>query len=76
MFKKYHLSDDDRGAAIAEVLNGMIGEDAHSSINATDTYLDYVKTWTVQNDRGKLIHIIDDAYIDFSVLLKKLHTKC
>jgi len=66
--KKYHLSDDDRGAAIAGVLNGMIGEDAHSSINATDIYLDYVKTRTVQNDRGKLIHITDDAYRFFRSL--------
>jgi len=48
VLKKDRFSDDDRGAGIAGMLNGMIGENAHSSINATDTYLDYVKTWTAQ----------------------------
>jgi len=57
-----------RGVAIVGMLNGMIGEDVYSSINATDTYLEYVSTWTVQNDREKLIHITGDAYRFFHSL--------
>ena len=35
---------------------------------ATETYLDYVKTWTVENDRGKLSHVTNDAYRFFCTL--------
>ena len=28
--KKYHKADDDKGAALAGTLNGMMGENAHS----------------------------------------------
>ena len=46
----------------------MMGENTHSNIDATETYLDYVKTWTVENDRRKLIHVTNDAYRFFHVL--------
>ena len=66
--KKYHKADDNKGAALASTLNGMIGENAYSNIDATETYLDYVKTWTVENDRGKLIHVTHDIYQFFHAL--------
>ena len=66
--KKYYKADDDKGAALASTLNKIMGENAHSNIDATETYLDYVKTWTVENDRGKLIHITNDAYRFFRAL--------
>ena len=73
--KKYRKADDDKGAALAGTLNGMMRENAHSNIDATETYLDYVKTWTVENDRGKLIHVTNDAY-RFFVRLKRQHMNC
>lgn len=66
--KKYHKVHDDKGTALASMLNGMMGENAHSNIDATETYLDYVKTWTVENDRRKLIHVTNDAYRFFRAL--------
>ena len=66
--KKYRKADDDKGAALEGTHNGMMGENAHSNIDATETYLDYGKTWTVKNDRGKLIHVTNDAYRFFRAL--------
>jgi len=67
--KKYHQTDDGKGAALASTLNGMMEQDAHSDmLDATDTYLEYVKTWTVEIDRGKLIHVTNDAYRFFLAL--------
>ena len=41
----------------------MIKQNAHGNmLDATETYLDYVKTWTVEVDRVKLIHVTNDAY--------------
>jgi len=37
-------------------------------LDATDTYLDYVKTWIVEIDRGKLILVTNDAYRFFLAL--------
>ena len=61
ILQKYRRANDDKGAAQASTLVKMIGENA-DSIEATDTYLDYVKTWTVEVDRGGLIHISNDAF--------------
>ena len=68
VLKKYRYADDDKGAALAGTLNRMMGENAHRNVDATETYLDYVKTWTVENDRGKLIHVTNDAYRFFHAL--------
>ena len=62
--KKFKMADDDRGAAITSSLLNMIGEDTES-VEATATYLDYVKTWTVKTDRGGLIHVSDDCFCFF-----------
>ena len=61
VLQKYCRANDDKGAAQASTLVKMIGENAHS-IEATDTYLDYVKMWTVEVDRGGLIHVSNDAF--------------
>ena len=73
VLKKYCWADDERGAALAGMLNGMIGEAAHSSVDATDNYLDYVKTWTVEIDRGKLIHVTNDTYTFFRALEEAIY---
>ena len=72
LMKKYHGSDNDMGAALVSALHKMIGEDT-SSIECIASYLDYVKTWTTQSDRGGLIHISNDIF-RFFVQLKKSHT--
>ena len=61
VLQKYRRANDDKGAAQVSTLVRMIGENAHS-IEATDTYLDYVKMWTVEVDRGGLIHVSNDAF--------------
>jgi len=67
--KKYRKADSDKGTALASTLIGMIEQNAHSDmLDATETYLDYVKTWTVEVDRGKLIHVTNDAYRFFCAL--------
>ena len=81
VLQKYRRANDDKGAAQASTLVKMIGENAHS-IEATDTYLDYVKMWTVEVDRGGLIHVSNDAFRIFCAIeevtyemLKKGSTK-
>ena len=59
--KKFKTADDDRGAAITSALLSMIGEDAES-VEATATYLNYIKTWTLKSDRGGLIHVSNDCF--------------
>lgn len=81
ILQNYRLANDDKGAALTSTLVRMIGENTHS-IEATATYLDYVKTWTVQVDRGGLIHVSSDAFRFFCAveevtyeMLKKGSTK-
>ena len=69
LMKKYRGSDNDMGAALVSALHKMIGEDT-SSIECTASYLDYVKTWTTQNDRGGLIHISNDTFRFFCAVEK------
>ena len=80
VLQKYRRANDDKGAAQTSTLVRMIGENAHS-IEATDT-LDYVKMWTVEVDRGGLIHVSNDAFRIFCAIeevtyemLKKGSTK-
>ena len=57
---KYRGSNDEKETALVSALTSMIGDT--SSLEATSSYLDYVKAWTKQVDRGGLIHMSDDAY--------------
>ena len=52
----------------------MIGEDAES-IEATTTYLDYVKTWTVKTDRGGLVHVSNDCFRFFCAVEEVTYEK-
>ena len=56
---KYHRGNDEK-EALASALTSMIGDT--SSLEATSSYLDYVKAWTKQVDHGGLIHMSDDTY--------------
>ena len=60
VMKKYREKHDDMGDALVTTLHGMIGESA-SSIECSASYLDYVKVWIKQNDRGGLIHVSNDT---------------
>ena len=68
------MAGDDRGAAITLALLNMIGEDAES-IEATTTYLDYVKTWTVKTDRGGLVHVSNDCFRFFCAVEEVTYEK-
>ena len=74
MLKKFKMTDDDKGAAITSTLLTMIGEDAES-IEATSTYLDYVKTWTTKTDRGGLIHVSNDCFRFFCAVEQVTYEK-
>ena len=44
-------------------LLNMIGQDIVGDIpQDTATHIDYVKTWTSNNDRGGLRHVSNDTY--------------
>ena len=40
----------------------MTGEDTES-VEATASYLDCVKTWTVKTDCGGLVRVSDDCFV-------------
>jgi len=73
MLKKFKMTDDDKGAAITSTLLTMIGDG--ESIEATSTYLDYVKTWTTKTDRGGLIHVSSDCFHFFCAVEQVTYEK-
>lgn len=58
--KKYHEADGEKETTLLSTVTSMIGDS--SSFEATSSYVDYVKTWTQQVDRGGLTHVTDDTY--------------
>lgn len=63
LIKKYRQSSDDQALKIMEALLNMIGQDVVGDMpQDTSSYIDYVKTWTRNNDRGGLRHVSNDTY--------------
>ena len=63
LLKKHRRGSSSRSPVIISALLNMVGHDMVGDVpQFTDTYLDYVKTWTNVNDRGGLQHISDDTY--------------
>ena len=46
----------------------MVGEDTSGALVQSDTYLEYVKVWTSNTERGGLRHASDDTYRFFLVI--------
>ena len=52
---------NDKAVAFVGILLNMVGEDTSDCIHDTNTYFDYIKTWTKSVDRGSLGHVTDDT---------------
>ena len=51
----------------------MIGQDIVGGMHQdTTSYIDYVKTWTRNNDRGGLRHISNDNFLAIETIIYKL----
>ena len=69
LLKKYTKRSDETANIFVAVLLNMVGEDIVGDIPAdTDSYLDYVKVWTRNTDRGGLRHASNDTYRFFLAL--------
>ena len=65
LLKKHRRGSSNQSPVVVSALLNMIGHDTIGDVpQNTDTYLDYVKTWTIANDRGALRHVTvsEDTY--------------
>ena len=53
---------NDKAMAFVGTLLILIGEDVGEKLSDTSTYLEYIKIWTNNTDRGGLRHVTDDTY--------------
>ena len=60
IMSKYRGSNDEKETALVSALTSMIGDT--SSLEAISSYLDYVKAWTKQVDRGGLMMMHTDYF--------------
>ena len=70
LIKKFRRSGGENAYMHTAILLHMIGEDTVGDMpDSTDSFLDYVKVWTSNTDRGGLSHVSnDDAYRFFVAL--------
>ena len=63
------LSGGENAYMHTAILLYMIGDDTVGDMpNSTDSFLDYVKVWTSNTDRGRLSHVFNDTYRFFVAL--------
>ena len=63
LIKKHRQRSDEQALEIMGALLNMIGQDIIGDMHQdTTSYIDYVKTWTRNNDRGGLRHVSNDTY--------------
>ena len=63
LIKKHRQRSDEQALEIMGALLNMIGQDIVGDMHQdTTSYIDYVKTWTRNNDRGGLRHVSNDTY--------------
>lgn len=68
LLKKYMQYANDKAMAFVGTLLILIGEDVGENVSDTSTYLEYIKIWTNNTDRGGLRHVTDDTYRCFLVI--------
>lgn len=68
LLKKYMQYANDKAMAFVGTLLVLIGEDVGENVSDTSTYLEYIKIWTNNTDRGGLRHVTDDTYRCFLVI--------
>ena len=63
LIKKHRQRSDEQALEIMGALLNMIGQDIVGDMHQdTTSCIDYVKTWTRNNDRGGLRHVSNDTY--------------
>lgn len=63
LIKKYRQRADKQALEIMAALLNMIGQDIVGDMpQDTATYIEYVKAWTRNSDRGGLRHVSNDTY--------------
>ena len=62
LIKKFRQSSNDDACIYIGALLHMVGEDISEALLQSDTYLEYVKVWTSNTERGGLRHASDDTY--------------
>ena len=63
LIKKHQQSSNKQALVIMGALLNMIEQDVVGDMpQDTSSYIDYVKTWTCNNDRGGLQHVSNDTY--------------
>jgi len=67
LIRKYKQNDDQKSREFVNTLHDMLGEDERST-EAHTSYMDYVKVWTQNNDRGGLIHVSMDTFRCFEAI--------
>lgn len=73
LIKKFRRSSNNDACVYIGVLLHMVGEDNSGALLENDTYLEYVKVWTSNTDRGGLRHASDDTYRFFLALESKVY---
>ena len=73
LIKKFRQSSDNDAYVYVGVLLHMVGEDISGALLENDTYLEYVKVWTSNTDRGGLRHASDDTYRFFLALESRVY---
>ena len=69
LIKKFRRSGGENAYMHTAIMLHMIGEDTVGDMpDSTDSFLDYVKVWTNNTDRGGLSHVSNDAYRIFVAL--------
>lgn len=73
LIKKFRRSSNNDACVYIGVLLHMVGEDNSGALLENDTYLEYVKVWTSNTDRGGLRHASDDTYRFFLALESRVY---
>lgn len=67
LLNKYKKLDSDKAANFVQGLLDMLGEDS-DNIEACNSFGEYVKMWTIQTDRGGLLHASIDTFRLFKAI--------
>ena len=71
LIKKYRQRSDEKSVDIMRTLLNMVGLDIMGDVpEDTSSYIDYVKIWTDNNDRGGLRHVSNDMHRCFVAIEK------
>ena len=73
LIKKFTQSSNNDACVYVGALLHMVGEDTSGALVQSDTYLEYVKVWPNNTDRGGLRHASDDTYRFFPAMETRVY---